>query len=233
MTHDQPLAGLLVAEGVDGIEAGGAGGGVEARDEADDEGEGDGAEGQPPGNVGNFHAGQILPVNIYSCAPSQRGPNQPTERDTEETAEKSHGTSFCKEKAAHIAAGCAERFENGDFAATFEDGHHQSVDDAERSDGEGEASEEAEEKIEHGEDEAETFGGVEQGKGRKTQLLDRLFDLQHVLGRTNAHGECHVRRLCGIAGEKSLQVVRLGDMELLRGFEREVNTRASETSNPG
>jgi len=85
------------------------------------------------------------------------------------------------------------------LAAAFEDGHHQCVDDAERSNGEREASEEAEEEIEDREYEPETFGSVQQGKRSKAQLFDRGFDLRHVLGRTDTHGHGYVRALRGIA----------------------------------
>src|SRR6266699_2858769 len=158
----------LVAEGFDGVEASGASGGVESRDEADDDGKSDGAQGQPPGNIGNFHAGQVLSVEVDGCTPGQGAADQPSERDTEEAAEEPHGAGFRKEKAAHVAVGCAERFQDANLAAAFEDGHHQSVDDAQRSDGERQAAEEAEEKIKDGENEAETFSGVQQGKRRKT-----------------------------------------------------------------
>src|SRR6266704_5063512 len=89
----------LVAEGFDGIETGGASGGVESSDEAHDDGESDGAQRQPPGNIRDFHAGQILPVQVDRCSPSERAPDQPSERDTEESAEEPHGSGFRKEKA--------------------------------------------------------------------------------------------------------------------------------------
>src|SRR5439155_10197210 len=75
----------LVAEGFDGIEAGGARCGIESGDEADDDRERDGAQSQPPGNIGYFYAGQILAVKINGGAPSQRGPNQPAKCHAEKT----------------------------------------------------------------------------------------------------------------------------------------------------
>src|SRR5882762_6046361 len=90
----------------------------------------------------------------------------------------------------------------------------------------------AQEEIKNSEHEPETLGGVQQRKRRETHLLDRRFDLQHVLGRMNAYGQCHVRRFRGIAGQKGLQIIRLCNMELLGSLEREVNARASEPANP-
>src|SRR5205823_9060627 len=95
-----------------------------------------------------------------------------------------------------------------------------------------EASEEAEEEIEDSEDEPETLGGVQQRKRGEAQLLDRRFDLRDILGRTDAHGHCHVGRLRGIAREEGLHVVRLSDMELLSSLKRKVYSRASEPANP-
>src|SRR5207253_10088056 len=97
---------------------------------ADEDRESDGAQSQPPGNIGYFYARQILPVKINGGAPSQRQPDQPAERDAKNPAEKSHGAGFRKEKTAHVAVSCAKRLQDTDLAAAFEDGHHQSVDDA-------------------------------------------------------------------------------------------------------
>src|SRR6266513_1433880 len=97
----------LVAESFDRIKARRARRGVETGEEADREREYNGTDSQPQGNIGNFHARQILPVEINGCAPGQRRPDQPTERDTEKAAEKTHSPSFRKEKAAHVAVGCA------------------------------------------------------------------------------------------------------------------------------
>src|ERR1700682_5958700 len=123
--------GLFVGRSCNRIEASRAGGGVESRDEADDDRESDCAKRQPPGNIRYFCARQILPVKVDRCSPSECLPDEPAERDTEEPAEESHGASFRKEKAAHVSVGRAQRFQDADLAPAFEDGHHQSVDDTE------------------------------------------------------------------------------------------------------
>jgi len=47
-----------------------------------------------------------------------------------------HGAGFREEKAAHVAVGRAKRFQKCRFRGDVRGCHHQSVDDAERSDGE-------------------------------------------------------------------------------------------------
>src|SRR5260370_42534652 len=100
--------GSLVAESFNGIEVRRAGCGVESCDEADDNRESDGADCQPPGYIRNFHSRQILPVQVDRRSPSQGPPDQPAKRYAEESAEESHGASFRKEKASHVAGGCAK-----------------------------------------------------------------------------------------------------------------------------
>ncbi len=63
-------------------------------------------------------------MKIDGGAPSQRGPDQPAKSDTEEAAEQPHDASFGEEEAAHVAVSGAKRFQDADFAAAFEDGHH-------------------------------------------------------------------------------------------------------------
>src|SRR5207249_1105994 len=61
-------------------------------------------------------------MKINGGAPSQRGTDQPAERYAKNAAKESHSAGFRKEKAAHVAVGCAKRFQYADFAAAFGDG---------------------------------------------------------------------------------------------------------------
>ncbi len=169
-------------------------------------------------------------MKVDGCAPSKRLTDQPTESDTEETAEEAHGAGFGKEKTADVAVGSTKSFQDADLAAALEDGHDQRVDDAERSDSKRETAEEAEEKIEDREDQPEAFGGIQQRKGSEAELLDGRFDLRHVFRRVNADGQCHVGRLGGIAGHEGLQIVGLRNVKLLGGLERQVKAGAAETA---
>src|SRR5689334_12656363 len=92
---------------------------------------------------------------------SKRAADEPSEQDTENAAEEAHDSSFDKEKLLDVAVGGAEGFQDADFAAALENGHHKCIDDAERGHGERETSEDAEKKIEHGKENAQTLGSVE------------------------------------------------------------------------
>src|SRR5260370_42163184 len=135
---------LLVSEGFDRIEARGAGGGVEAGSEADDNGKGDRAEDQPPGNGGNVHSGKILPMKVEVCAESEGAADEPAKEGAENPADQTHYAGFHEEKLLDVAVCGAESLQDADFTAAFKDGHNQRVDNAERGDGESEAAKDAE-----------------------------------------------------------------------------------------
>ena len=158
---------LLIAEGVDGIELGGTRSRIEAGGETDKDGESDGGENEPPGNGRELDGIEILPLEIDVGAEGERAAEQPAEEHAENSAEKTHHAGFDKEELLDVGIGGAEGFENADFAAAFEDGHHQGVDNAECGDGQSEAAENSEEKIEDRKKGAQRFGGVEQREGVK------------------------------------------------------------------
>src|SRR5260370_1056480 len=108
---------LLVSEGFDRIEAGGAGGGVEASSEADDNGKGDCAEDQPPGNGGNVHAGKILPMKVEVCAEGEGAADEPAKEGAENPADQTHYARFHEEKLLDVAVCGAESLQDADFAA--------------------------------------------------------------------------------------------------------------------
>src|ERR1700674_2896769 len=201
---------LLITEGFNGIESGGAGGGVKASGEADENSEGDGAEDQPPGNRGNVHAGKILAMKIEVRAESEGAADEPAKEGAENAADKTHYAGFHEEKLLDIAVGGAEGLQDADFAAAFKDGHDQRVDDAERGDSKSEAAEDAEEKIEHGKKDAQALGGVEKRERAKAHILDggfEGFDIRRALG---AHGEAGESGLGGSAANDVAEIVDLG-----------------------
>jgi hypothetical protein len=152
---------LLITEGFNGVEAGGAGGGVKASYEADKNREADGEENQPPGNGGNVHAGKIPPVEVKVRAEIKGATDEPAEKKAENAAEETHDASFEEEKLLDVAVRGAEGFEDADFAAAFEDGHDQGIDDAERGDEESEAAEDAKQHIEDSKKCGQALGGVQ------------------------------------------------------------------------
>ena len=68
---------------------------------------------------------------------------QPTESHAKNSAEKAHNTGFHKEKSLHIRISRAQSLQNADFAASFENRHHQRVHDAERGDRQSQAAEDS------------------------------------------------------------------------------------------
>ena len=148
---------LLIAEGVDGIELGGTRSRIEAGGETDKDAEDEGADDEPPGNRGKLDGIEILTREIDVGAESDGAAEEPAKEHAENAAEKAHYTCFEEEELLDVGVGGAEGFENADFAAAFEDGHDERVDDTERGDGESETAEDAEEAIEDREEGAERF----------------------------------------------------------------------------
>jgi hypothetical protein len=148
---------LLIAEGVDGVELGGTRSRIEAGGETDKDAEHEGAEDEPPGNGRELDGIEILTREIDVGAESDGAAEKPAEEDAENAAEEAHHAGFDEEKLLDVGVGGAEGFENPDLAAAFEDGHDESIDDAEGGDGESETAEDAEEAVEDREESAEGF----------------------------------------------------------------------------
>src|SRR6266849_4168264 len=108
--------GLLIAEGVDGVEFGGTGSRIEAGGETGKDGEDEGADEQPQGDGRKFDGVEILTREIDVGAESDGAAEKPAEEDAEDAAEKAHYSSFDEEKLLDVGVGGAEGFENADFA---------------------------------------------------------------------------------------------------------------------
>src|SRR6266568_4225263 len=205
---------LLVTEGLDGIEARGARGRIEAGGEANENGEEDAEQNEPPRNRRNVHAGKVLAMQIEIGAESKSSADEPAENCSENAAEKTHYASFDEEKVHDVAVGSAEGFEDADFAAALEDGHDESVDNAKSSDGKSETAENAEKKIEHGEKDAQALGSVEKRKRAETEVLELGFRSFHQRGAFHANSEAGIGGL--VAGRIAKNVAEVVD---LRGAE--------------
>src|SRR5258708_29380861 len=201
---------LLVWEGFDRIEAGGGGGGVEASSEGDDNGKGDCAEDQPPGNGGNVHGGKILAMKVEVCAESEGAADEPAKEGAENPADQTHYAGFHEEKLLDVAVCGAESLQDADFAAAFKDGHNQRVDDAERGDGESEADKDAEKQIEHGEKDAQALGGVQKRERAEAHVLDGGFEGFDIRRAFGAHGEAGESGFRGRATDDVAEIVDLG-----------------------
>ncbi len=189
---------LLIAESVDGVELGGTRSRIEAGGETDKDGEDERGENEPPGNRREFDGIEILAGEINVGAESDGAAEQPAEEDAEDAAEKAHHAGLKEEKLLDVGVGCAEGFEDADFAAALEDGHDECVDDAEGGDGESETAEDAEEAIEDREKGAEGFGGVEEREGVEAHFFDGGFEGVDLGGRFGADGEGGVGGFAGV-----------------------------------
>src|SRR6185437_7045153 len=134
---------------------------IHSRSQADDDGESDRAEREPQGYGRNVHRRQILPAEINVGSKGDAFADQPAERDSANASDKAHHARFREEESPNVAIISAQGFENADFAAAFENGHDESVDNTERGDGQSEATENSEEQIDHGEKQTEIASRVE------------------------------------------------------------------------
>ena len=189
--------GLLIAEGVDGVEFGGTRSRIEAGGETDKDGDGQSEENEPPGNSREFNGIEILAMEIKVCAKRDRTAEKPAEQHAKNATDSAHHTRFDKEKLLDVRVGSAEGFEDANFTATFEDCHDQRVDDAERGDGQREAAKNADEEIENGEENSQGFRSVEKRKGAKSHFLDGGFKRVDLGRRFRADRE---RRVGGFVG---------------------------------
>lgn len=221
---------LFITESFDGTEAGGAGGGVESGDEADDDGEGDGSEGEPERDSGDIDSREILTREINVSAESESAADEPSESDAADASEKTHHASFSEEKLLDVAVVGAESFENADFAAAFENGHDERVDDAQSGDGEGEAAEDSEQEIDDGEEEAQILRGVEKRKCGETHAFDGVFGGLHVGGAFDAHSEALIGARGAGTVDELAKVADVGGAELLGELKRNENVATAESA---
>src|SRR5271154_5874004 len=102
----------------------------------------------------------MLALEIDVRTKIDNAPDRPTESDSDRAADKAHGAGFGEEEAAHISITGAEGLHDSNFAAAFEDVHHQRVHDADGSYGQCKASEDRKERVEHGKKLAHTAGRI-------------------------------------------------------------------------
>ena len=80
-----------------------------------------------------------------------------------------------KKQLLDVRVGGTKRLQDPDFAAPFEDGHDQGVDDAKRGDGECQAAENPKKQIEDGEERAEGLAGIKERERVKAHRFDANF----------------------------------------------------------
>src|SRR5690348_6768934 len=154
-------------------------------------------------------------MEIKIGAECESATNEPAKERSENAAKQPHDPSFDEEKLFDVAVGCAESFQDANFAAALENSHDQSVDDTERGDGEREAAEDAEKKIEHGEKDAQALGCIEKRERAEAQILELGFGSFYQRGALHADSKAGVRGL--VAGRIAKNVAQVVD---LRGAQR-------------
>src|SRR5450631_300246 len=152
---------LLVAQRLHGVEPGGPSSGIEARNQADDESKSDGSGDQPPRYRPEMFRRKRLALEVNVGSQIDHLANRPAQRDSHDTAQNSHGSSFGEEKFLHVSVAGANGLHDADLAAAFQDCHHQRVHNSDRCNGKGKAAEDSEEQVEHREELAQTSGCVE------------------------------------------------------------------------
>src|SRR5580658_6353994 len=116
----------------------------------------------------------MLALEINVRAEINQPSDCPPQPDAECTAKQAHGARLGKEQAPHVKITGTESLHDSDFAPAFEDGHHQCIDDADRSHCQCEATEYRKEDVEHGKELAHIAGCVDNRKSAESHLLDGI-----------------------------------------------------------
>ena len=186
---------LLIAEGLDRIEASGARGGIEAGSQADEYGEKDAAENEPKGNRRNVYAREILPVQIDVGTKTNRTTDQPSNNGSGDTPEKAHNASFNKKKLLNVAVSGTKGFHDTNLSPALKDRHDKRVDYPESSDGKSDAAKDAEKDIQDREETAQGFGRIEKGECAEAEILELGFCGLHERRAFHANGKAGISGL--------------------------------------
>src|ERR1700761_5079350 len=148
MTADWSVE-LFVAEGDDGVEAGGSEGGDEARDDADQREDDEGRDHRCGGGAEDdvaFVIGGLVDVGV-----ERHRRDEVAEDDGDDHADgaghEGEDQAFKKELREDVAAARAEGFEDADLAGALGDGDEHDVHDADAADGEGHGADDAEQDL--------------------------------------------------------------------------------------
>src|SRR5579862_4524098 len=106
----------LVAQRLDGIEAGGAASGVEAGDEADSGGEQDRERDEPPRYRPKMLRRKGLAAEINIGPEINELADDPSKDNTNDAPEDAHGSGFSEEKGFDVTVAGADGFHDADFA---------------------------------------------------------------------------------------------------------------------
>src|ERR1039457_5760410 len=126
MHKAEPYATLLIPEGVDGVDAAGFDGGVDAEDDADGD-----------GNAESDHHGRGSDDGLPFGGAGDPPGEEKAEGNATETAADGDEDGFSQELANDIEAAGADGAADADFAGAFHDGGEDDVHDADAADEEG------------------------------------------------------------------------------------------------
>src|SRR5450631_317089 len=131
----------------------------------------------------------MLAFEINVHAEVDKASDRPTESNSDCTSDQTHSASFGEEKAAHVSVARTNCLHDSDFAPKLEDGHHQCIHDADRSNGQGKAAEDREEPVEHGKKLAHAAGRIDNGKSAEAHFLDGIFNGRNLIRILYSHAE--------------------------------------------
>lgn len=177
---------LLLTEGVDGVEFGGLGGGVDAEDDAGEARDAKGEEDGPRSDDG-LHVGEVGDANR----------DEDAEEDSDEATADGEDDGFDEELHDDVLPFGSQGTADPDFAGALGDGGEHDVHDADATHEEGDGGDGAEDDVEHalgglgfaqeleGDDELEVFLLVEVVE----EMLDLPFSRDDGLGTAHADDE--------------------------------------------
>src|SRR5207302_9636740 len=118
---------------------------------------------------------KVLTRQINVGAKVDDASKAPTQQHAYSAAEEPHNTSLGEEKFHDVRIAAADGLHDSNLAAALEDGHHQSVDDAERGHRQRQAAEDSKKQIEDGEEALQAAGGIENRKSIEAEFLDGVL----------------------------------------------------------
>src|SRR4029077_9624508 len=145
---------LLVPQGLNRIEPGGAGRWIQAGEQADDDGERNRASYQPPGYEPDLFRSEVLAAQVDIRTQVDHPTDSPSQSHAQRAAQGAHHSCLGEENLLHIDTARADGFHDPNFAPPLQNRHHQRIHDSDRGDSQSQAPKDAEEQVEHGKEAA-------------------------------------------------------------------------------
>src|SRR5579884_1180296 len=189
------------------IESRGAGRRVESREQADDHRESDRSEHKPKRHKPYIVRSELLlALHVHAGSEVDDSADDPARQDSERAAKDSHCAGFGEEELLHVAVAGPDCLHDSDFAATFENRHHQRIDNSQRSHSQREAAKNAQEQIENGKESPQVARSVEKRECVVAKLLDLILDSFYLTRSSRADDKSRVvvGQWIAVAGKTNL-----------------------------